>query len=220
MMTRFAGEIRRGELSVSRERRSMDKSLGNEALQEQSMLAGLGLGAGPGEQTPDQQIEARAFDPGFAMTRVFPRHEATEKDGSARIMILETLKELEPSYVDKSSPEAIKVIRQLIASRQKGKSLRKLAYELFRANPFATDIDTCSQQGWPCLRADARRWANALFPETLFEGMTIPSSGIPHGQIETSLDQERYIDRVMQISAQQLGAILTAPNDRWEKRDP
>ncbi len=152
----------------------------------------------------DQKIDAALLNPMFAGTSLFPVLNEVLQDHSIRVVVLKKIEELSPIYLDPALPQVREFLRRKISARLIAKAYRRTAYDLLSENPVAIVNQICGQPEWPCLDTNAKLWTEAMFPEILYPGMTLPESS-------TLLD-EQHFDRVLDISTDSLRIVFQAPN--------
>lgn len=210
----FATEIISGKLHIS----TTDRSLTHAA--EDQLPTGTAF---------KEQEEQAAFNSGFFTQRLLPRMSGVDSDNSIKIMTMIDYRQ-DPVYKSKNDPAVRNLLKQQVENRIKGKAFRRLAFELFKLNPFRFSYNFCRDEAWPCSYADDQRvaprlLAEALFPETLYPGQELPSMltrGDGHGnlvsvqnspKISSTLNHDEYFGRVQDIAVGNMERVFGAPDD-------
>jgi hypothetical protein len=187
--------------------------------------AGQGTSEPPGFEGQEQRI---AMNQHSFLNQLLPSFEGVDERNGLRIMIPAGVKELAPSVVTVPDPgsrlvsgglqdgRARAILGQRIQAKLKAKAYRDTAYELFRHNKFTFEHNFCEDGDWPCSNADSvnapRMLAEALFPETLYPGMSLPKMGTNQPAYSSTLGHDEWADRVKEISLELFENVITVPN--------
>jgi hypothetical protein len=209
----FADAIRAGRLTVSTLERKLERSASEpivRGLLDEVFTGKLGEILFP-VSFADQEVSS-VLDIQFFTSRLVPRLAGMEGGKRHVIMTMTDLK-VDPVYTPKSDPLVDQILTARVSARLQGRIFRRLAYDLFRLNPFKMTRDFCEDSNWPCSVAGdpavgPRAMAEALFPETLYPGMALGN-----GSATTTLRDDALFDRVQEISISDLERVFMIPND-------
>lgn len=200
----FAAAIQGGQLKLSSLERKIERNTGDPQF---------GKPMGTLISFADQEAISVA-NVQFFTSRLVPRLSGTEGGNRSVIATMSDLSVV-PVFKPKSDPLVEQILRGRVSARLQGRIFRKLAYDLFRLNPFKVTRSFCEDPNWPCSVVGdptlaPRVLAEALFPETLYPGMTLGgSSGLP----TSTLRDDAHFDRVQEISISDLERVFMLPND-------